>query len=40
MATRYLLWYTVIKDVDIENNHALDSVAYLYDRFSNEILSG
>ena len=36
MTGRYLLWYTIVKDIDVKNNHVSDPVAYLYDRFTNE----
>lgn len=36
MTGRYLLWYTIVKDIDVKNNHVSDPVAYLYDRFANE----
>lgn len=36
MTDRYLLWYTIVKDIDVKNNHVSDPVAYLYDRFTNE----
>ena len=36
MTGRYLLWYTIVKDIDVKNNHVSDPVTYLYDRFTNE----
>lgn len=36
MTDRYLLWYTVVKDIDIEKNNVPDPITYLYDRFTNE----
>lgn len=36
MTDRYLLWYTVVKDIDIEKNYVPDPISYLYDRFTNE----
>ncbi len=36
MTGRYLLWYTIVKDIDVKNNRVSDPVAYLYDRFTNE----
>jgi len=36
MTGRYLLWYTIVKDIDVKNNRVSDPVSYLYDRFTNE----